>query len=362
MQLYLLQFPNHIGINPKAFTLDDFEPPATEHHSSGPASSNFSAYGTSNNTIRWRQSPSNPAIIQSNARINRWSDGSLTLQLASNPGEQFELAAKPLAQPQSTPIRPTPTAINSSRSAHNITFYNSRLDSHTYLAAPHEKAGLVRHTNHVTASLAVQSSNQDDDALLRLQQSLAAATKGNKNTADGGLEVISITEDPELAKKRAELAENEKTKLHRRMQIQQDRETSRANNVLKRSGLRTGNMGTGLTVGGLEEDDEMTATKGRTAKPKARKARRRNSEYSDEEEDFRGRGRNREDEYDEDDGFLIGSDEEPEVAEDESEEEAEVDAEGDEDETVEKPKPVETDEGATGGRQKRRRVIEDEDE
>ena len=220
----------------------------------------------------------------------------------------------------------------------------------------------MRHTHRITASLAVQSSDQDDDALLRLQQGLAAAARGNKGTADGGVEVISISEDPENAKRRAELAEKEKTKMQRRYQTQQERENTRANNVLKRSGLRTGGMGAGLTVGGLEDDDGVLGATVRKASAKIRKPRRRNSEYSDDE-DFRGRGRTREDEYDEDDGFLVGSDEEPEVGE-ESEEEAEIDAEGDEDDEAgpEKSKEPEAEDAAGGGRLKRRRVIEDEDE
>lgn len=300
-------------------------------------------------------------MIQSNARINRWSDGSLTLQLASNAHEQFELAAKPLAQPQVNPIKPTPTGVSQGRPGAKT--YDSRLDSHTYLGAPHEHAGIIRHTHHITASLAVQSSDQDDDALLRLEQSLAAATKGSKVSADGGVQLINITEDPENNKRRAEMAEKEKSKMQRRLQAQQDRETTRSNNILKKSGLRTSGIGGGLTVGGLEDDDGMTVTKGRMPKSKSRKSRRRNSDYSEDEEDFRGRGRMREDEYDEDDGFLVGSDEEPDVGE-ESEEEGEMDAEGDDDEEVllEKSKKVENDEITAGVRVKRRRVIEDEED
>lgn len=159
------------------------------------------------------------------------------------------------------------------------------------------------------------------------------------------------------------MAEKEKSKMQRRLQVQQDRETTRSNNILKKSGLRTGGMGGGLTVGNLEDDEGMAVTKGRMPKPKSRKSRRQNSEYSEDEEDFRGRGRMREDEYDEDDGFLVGSDEEPEAGE-ESEEEAEMDAEGDDDEevTLDKPKKAGTDESTAGMRLKRRRVIEDEED
>lgn len=149
--------------------------------------------------------------------------------------------------------------------------------------------------------------------------------------------------------------------MQRRMQVQQDRESIRNNNVLKRSGLRTGGMGAGLTIGGLEDEDGMATTKGRIGKPKNRKPRRRNSEYSEDEEDFRGRGRTREDEYDEEDGFLVGSDEELEVGE-ESEEEIEMDDEGDEEDREEKTAKKRSSEEAAGGRVKRRRVIEEEEE
>ena len=310
--------------------------------------------------MRWRHSPRNPDDIQSNSRILRWSDGSLTLQLASNARQQYELTAKPLAQPQINPKKPTPTSKIQNR-GHAPEAYNARQDSHTYLAAPHEHAAVLRLSKHITAALAVQSSSdQNDEALIRLKEQMAEAQKGSKKSADGGLAVISISEDPELAKKRAELAEKEKVKMQRRLQVQQDRETTRSNNVLKRSGLRTGGMGAGLTVGGLEDDDGMATTRGRASKPKSRKVRRRNSEYSDDEEDFRGRGRTREDEYDEDDGFLVGSDEEPEVGE-ASEEEEEMEDEEDEDNGKRQPQKREDDEPA-GGRTKKRRIIEDEDE
>lgn len=289
--------------------------------------------------------------------------------MASNPREQYELAAKPLAPPHNNSLKLTSSTANRGRAANAAPAYNSRLDSHTYLATPHEHASLIRITNHVTSSLAVQSSSdQNDDALVRLQQSLAAATKGNKTAADGGLEIISISEDPEQAKKRAEVAEKEKLRAQRRRQMQEERERDRANRVLGRSGLRTGGLGAGLTVGGLEDDDGMATTRARMIKPKS-KSRLRNSEYSDEDEDYRGMGRTREDEYDEDDGFLVGSDEEPELVPDESEEEAEMVDDIDEEE--EKPKKgtskrvvtVEAgEEVVSGGRVKRRRVIEDEDE
>lgn len=220
------------------------------------------------------------------------------------------------------------------------------------------------------------ASIEDDDALIRLQERMAAAKATKQSGEGGGIEMLTVKEDPELAKMKAEAAEKEKMKAQRKRQQQEERERDRANRVLGRSGLRTGGYGMGggggLTVGGLEGADGMATTRpSRPGKPR-KKPRRRNSEYSDEE-DFRGRGRTKEDEYDEDDGFLVGSDEEPEIVDDASEEEdiemGDEDAEGEEVEAEEerpaKPaaKREATDEVATGGRVKRRRVIEeDEDE
>ncbi|KAL8935725.1 MAG: hypothetical protein Q9211_004542 [Gyalolechia sp. 1 TL-2023] len=375
-ELYLFQMPKLLGIEPKPFHHSTFQPPTTDHHSDDPPSSTFSTYQTAISTARWRYSPKHPSKLQSNARVIRWEDGSLTVQLASNAREQYALSAKALAPPQIYPLKPVPTAKKPNRPNAGAApeSYDARLDSHTYLVTPHESAQILRITNHITASLAVQSNSvEDDDALIRLQERMAAA-KANKTSGEGGVEMLTVKEDPELAKMKAEVAEKEKLKAQRKRQQQEERERDRANRVLGRSGLRTGGygMGAGLTVGTLEgEDGKATTRPPRSSKPR-KKPRRRNSEYS-EDEDFRSRGRTKEDEYDEDDGFLVGSDEEPEVVDDASEEEEDVepedeDAEGEVVEEKERPtKPAAkreaTDDVAAGGRAKRRRVVEeDEDE
>ena len=274
-----------------------------------------------------------------------------------------------MAPPHIVPLKTGFNAANRGRTTNVPPPYDSRLDSHTYLTAPHEQAGLIRITNHVTSSLAVKSStDQNDDALLRLQQSLAAATKGNKSTVDGGLEIINISEDPELAKKKAEVAEKEKLRAQRRRQQQEERERDRSNRALGRSGFRPGGLGAGLTIGGLEDDDGMGTSRTRMSKPK-KPTRRRNSEYSDDEEEFRGMGRTREDEYDENDGFLVPSDEEPEIGGDGTDDDPDIDDGSDEKLRNYKrsgprkgPRPMAREDEVTTGRLKRRRIIEDEDE
>ena len=353
-KLHLLSFPASMGIDPKTYDPTQFQPPSTEHHTSEQPPETFSAYQTSLNTLRWRYSPKDPSKIQSNARILRWSDGSLTLQLASNPKEQFPLPSKPLAPPKA-PLGTSTSGGNRGRSGVSAHGYDSRLDTHTYLCAPHESVGLVRITNKLTSALTVElASTENDEALLRLRESLAAATRsGGANSIDEKM-TIKISEDPELAKKKAEVAEKEKARAQKRREVQAERERDKANRVLGRSGLRTGGYGAGLTVGGLEDDEDMGSGRPRAA-PRPKKKPRR-SRYSDDEEDDYRRGHNREDEYDEDDPFLVGSDEEPEL-----------DGDNDEDDDIDRvdaeaEKQSKAAAAGEGGRLKRRVVVDEDDE
>lgn len=294
-----MAIPNFLSLETEEFRPDTYVAPP---------------FATASTSLCWRYDPNNPARLQSNARIIRWEDGSMTLQLASNPREQYRIATKPLA-----PL---------SKSGN----YEPELDTHTYLAAAAETSSVFRITSHLTHSLTVLPTDMDtDDAVQRLRESLAAASRAGKK-GDKGLTIIEVKEDPELASKRAELAEKEKLKADRRRQALAEREQNRTS---RRGGYRypTG----GLTVGGLEDDDGMATTRARPAKKP--RANRRGEIYTDEEEEYDRRGRGRRDEYDEDDGFLVGSDEEPEVVEDDDEEEEELpdedmDAEGEEDEDV----------------------------
>lgn len=309
-------------------------------------------YSTAATSLCWRHDPNNGALIQSNARIIRWEDGSMTLQLASAPKEQYRITTKPLA-----PLN-------------KYGDYETKLDSHVYLGAAAETSSVFRLTSHLTHGLTVHPTTvETDDAVQRLQESLAAAVRGTKKTVDGSAPVIEVKEDPELAKRQAELAEREKLKAARRRQQLADRELDRG----RRVGVhRTG--GAGLTIGGLEDDDGLLTTRPRAKR--SRTSNRRGEIYTDDEEDYDRRGRTREDEYDEDDGFLVGSDEEPEEVEDDEEEDIleddNMDAEGENEDELPATRPRETrgrgteaGSGAAGTpptRKKNRYIVDDDEE
>jgi RNA polymerase-associated protein LEO1 len=296
----------------------------------------------------------------------RWSDGSLTLQLASDPTVQYEVASKALAPRQRNVSKPTPVSINDGKRGADT--WNEKSESWTYLASASNASFMIRVTNKITASLQIMPSNDGaaDEALERLQISMAASRAREGHI----MKMDAVAEDPELAKKKAEQAEREKQRAIRRLEAQQIREKERAS--------RMGGRGprSGLTIGGLEDDDNGGRGAARAPRPKQRR-KPRNDEYSDDEEEYYGRRRGREDDYDEEDDFIAASDEEEDRdAEGSDEEDMDAIMEAREKEqkkgaragTPKRDRPRDTDADADGGhdspvsRQKRRRVVEEDDD
>ncbi|KAI3046139.1 hypothetical protein CBS147352_7352 [Aspergillus niger] len=307
-EVYTMPVPPFLSVETEEFNPETYVPPP---------------FTTAATSLCWRHDPQDESLLQSNARIIRWEDGSMTLQLASAPKEQYRISTKPLA-----PL---------SKSGE----YDTKLDSHVYLGAAAEASSVFRLTSHLTHGLTVYPTTvETDDAVQRLQESLAAAARGGKKTLDGSAPVIEVKEDPELAKRQAEMAEREKLKAARRRQQLQDREMDRG----RRHGFTQRTGGAGLTVGGLEDDDE----------------------------EYDRRGRTREDEYDEDDGFLVGSDEEPEIVDDDDEEDVledeDEDAEGEEEDLPparprqKRASPEAPERGTPPTRKKNRYIVDDDDE
>jgi RNA polymerase-associated protein LEO1 len=282
--------------------------------------------------IMFRRDPKT-GRMQSNANMYQWSDGSVTLAIGN---EHFEIQSKPLAPPRNKP-------------------YKEVQDAHYYAAAAHLTTNSLLVVGHFTEQFTVKPNKElEDHALERLKAHLAGAKK------DRGADMIIVTtEDPELQKKQAELAEKERMKLQRR------RETAAA----RADGRYKGGA---LSIGDIEGRRGGVAGRKRGATGAVKKKHRRDEYDSD---DDLPSGARRPDGYDMDDGFLVDSDEESEAVEDDEEEEEILDDEDDEDEA---PRPkrqrtAEPDEDAEGedddapaptetSNRRRRRVIQDEDD
>jgi len=229
---------------------------------------------------------------------------------------------------------------------------------------------MLRATNKLTASLSVlPNTKKNDEALQRLQQSTAAANRSA--LGEGGRFRLEATlEDPDLARKRAELAEREKLRAQRRADNAQTRQMLRNAATLGRAGP---GRRAGLSAADLEDD--LGAGFGRRAgaasRPRKRTARRGDRSES-EEMDY---------EDEEDEGFIAKDDEE-EDEDDEDEEEDELERQearierfeaemrtpkkgaAKREETPEQDIDAAdpTSQGSPVSRQKRRRVIDDDDE
>jgi RNA polymerase-associated protein LEO1 len=347
-ELYLLKVPRFLEFEPTAWNHKTFQPPTTDHHSKAAPSEHFSPFETAMTTLRWRRSPSNPSKLQSNARILRWSDGSLTLQLASRPLEQYEINATTLAPPQINPPKPTPTSV---RSKPNIEVKQG----YTYLAAPYEEAQVMRVTNKFTTSLSVvPTSTSKDNAVEMLQSALAKAASRQLDSKEQAISFFNVDEDPEIVRQKKEAEFKLKQKQLRAKEKNEMRE--REKQTRRMGGGRS--AGYGLSIGGLE--DEEGGKRGGTRKPRAKTGLRR--DWSDDE-DYGIRGKTREDEYDEEDDFIAASDEEPEIVEDdEDEDDGIIESPPRRRQETQSPKRNRgDDEEVVVGRTKRRRVVEDDD-
>jgi RNA polymerase-associated protein LEO1 len=307
-----LRLPKFLGIEPRIFEPETFKPPTSDHHTDT-KSANFSASAVAASTMRYRKDPST-GELESNTVVYSWSDGSTTISVGD---QHYELQTKPLAPPLDSKT------------------YQEVQDSHFYVATPSLASQLLVMVGHMTNEYTVRPNKEvEDDALEKLQRSLAAATRGGyKGDDKNGPELITNTQDPELQRKKAEAAEKERMRAQRRREA-----------AAEKAGLRgpTGGRG-GLSV------DDLEGRSGRRAPGSARKPakqRRHRPEYDSDDDLPRG-GRNREDEYDKEDDFLASSDEDLEEGGDEDEDEEEmVDEESERDEPKAKKqklaKPEET--------------------
>ncbi|KAK3180215.1 hypothetical protein K4F52_008414 [Lecanicillium sp. MT-2017a] len=293
--LRVMRVPKFLRIVPEEYNTESYEPTefdlqnATKEH---PA-----------HVARVRRD-ADSGLLQSNANIYRWSDGSVTLGVG---GEHFEIQKKSLAPGPGQP-------------------YDELKDGHYYAAAAEISSNLLVTVGHVTEQFNVRpNKGGGDDALAVLAQRMQQASKA----ANEDDMIIRTTRDPELQKREAEMAEKERMKAQRR----------RENAAAKMDGLGRVSRG-GLSIGDLEGGRRVGSSRKRGMP--GTKPKRRRPEY-DSDDDL-PQGVSRHEDYDMEDGFLVGSDEE----------ELESEAEDDDD--------ILDDDDGRGRRSKRQRTADSEDE
>lgn len=296
-EFYLLNLPAFIGVQQTAFNEETYEP-STLSHDLDP-SRETSQYSTAMSTAYWRRDPNDPeGQLQSTARFIRWSDGSLTLQLASKPTEQYNVATTAFRQSFKKKLPPG-------------TAYDPAKDSHTFLAALQNTAVIdVQLVKALDANMKIQpAGGATDESTNRLKKALASA----RDDHDPLARPKEIREDPELARKAAEQFEKDRIRAQRKRENAEERQTLRRQGVLGRSGMG-GSRGMGLSAADLEDDMGMPISRG-IKKGAKRRTNQRGEIYSDGEDIEQPRTRTREDAYEVGD-FVVDSEEELEEYDD----------------------------------------------
>ncbi|TNY24355.1 RNA polymerase-associated protein LEO1 [Rhodotorula diobovata] len=272
------------------------------------------------NVIRWRWTKDElgQAIKQSNARIVRWSDGTLSLQLGS---ELFDMT---LALDDSATLTATGAASAAGSGGVNpqtsglvpSAFDLARGHGLTYLSARHTYAGtpLSETQASVHGTMSFRPATLASQTHRRLAGSIAGRYGRNQASRRGTQKAEMPTVDPEKARQQRERAEVERQKKARREAVKA------AGGGATRSGGRgrAGKKATtieGLDLGSDEDDEDDEDGEGmrydsgyRRSQPKRGKSGPLNRDYDDD-----------------DDGFLAQSDEEMEEASGDREELEEAD-------------------------------------
>ncbi|GAA5913276.1 hypothetical protein JCM6882_000051 [Rhodosporidiobolus microsporus] len=261
------------------------------------------------NVVRWRWTKNElqQVIQQTNARVVKWSDGTLSLQLGS---ELFDLT---LALDHSAVLTgvssalPVPPTLNPTSTLTPTTFDASRAHGLSYLTARHSYNGQM---SEAQASIYGTIGMRPAALTSRTHKKLAGAI-ASRNALNKGKSTqrIIVDKDPELAR-----AEREKKEAERAKKAQ--REARKAAGGGRRGGGRKGGK-KATTIEGLsdEEDEDAGDSDDEAGGYGERRSQSR-----------RGRGGPFGRDYsDDDDGFVAKSDDDMALSDDGPEELEEAD-------------------------------------
>ncbi|KAJ1949376.1 hypothetical protein EC988_004795 [Linderina pennispora] len=231
--------------------------------------------GVISNTVRWRIGKNGKH--ESNTRLVRWSDGSMTVMVGGSVPESYNVSADSLAAEQQ------------------------------YIAAQHLSAGLMMSHAKLTDKWSLRPSRQSVKARHAVSHLLPRLkTAGSAAHKPGGTRFMVAEEDPELIAKREEMEEEKRERLRRKEEKLRERKEARdqRNAPVQDNAYSDDEHGYGYGSDEQDVDAERSARDsnraGRApaynAAPFARRAR---NSYIDEEED--------------DDGFVVDDDAELEV-------------------------------------------------
>lgn len=243
-KLHHAKLPNFLYLESSAFDPSTYD--SSEEPKNLPAE----------NIMRWRwrpqesSNPSAPPKKQTNSRIIRWSDGSMSLQLGS---EIFDIATDRTATGKSIPPASVP-GMSSQEGA----------DSSTYLVAQHPYAGLLETQAFVTGNLTFRPTTIQSTSHRKIVSSFAAQQQRKGKTV-----MIQAADDPEAAKAALE----RKAKAAKKPRAAKGEGSGAARKGGRRN-IRSSNLADWSDGDALTDEELDAATdKARTAERRARRDR-----------------------------------------------------------------------------------------
>ncbi|CAE6487490.1 unnamed protein product [Rhizoctonia solani] len=145
-QYWMMRMPNFLKLDTKPFHTETYEGPQDEYEGEDRKESAIMLDVT--NTIRWRwiQGENGEMKKQSNARIVKWSDGSMSLQLGT---ELFDINSNAEASRPPLPHSQSQSQTQSSQAP-------KRVGGSSYLYTQHKHAGVLQCEVPITGTLTLQ--------------------------------------------------------------------------------------------------------------------------------------------------------------------------------------------------------------
>ncbi|CUA77130.1 RNA polymerase-associated protein LEO1 [Pongo abelii] [Rhizoctonia solani] len=145
-QYWMMRMPNFLKLDTKPFHTETYEGPQDEYEGEERKESAIMLDVT--NTIRWRwiQGENGEMKKQSNARIVKWSDGSMSLQLGT---ELFDINSNAEASRPPLPHSQSQSQTQSSQAP-------KRVGGSSYLYTQHKHAGVLQCEVPITGTLTLQ--------------------------------------------------------------------------------------------------------------------------------------------------------------------------------------------------------------
>ncbi|KAG8959364.1 hypothetical protein FRC00_001693 [Tulasnella sp. 408] len=166
---WILRLPNFIKLESNPFDQDTYQGPGIDEDSTlNNREKSMSIKLEVENTIRWRwvKGPDGRMRKQSNSRIIRWSDGTMSLQLGK---EIFDVSSN-IDLPQSAAAAPRTMTQQASQASQETAGVHglSRNQGLTYLFAQHVKAELLQAEAPITGTLSLTPTGMQSETHRKL--------------------------------------------------------------------------------------------------------------------------------------------------------------------------------------------------